>query len=59
MCARTAGEDAPTAAEHKSREHTRAFVTVAVCVCASLCVLKRVSGSKRVNPQGDEGSVCL
>lgn len=44
-----------------------AFVTVTarVRVCVCLCAFvwqgegERVSGSKRVNPRGDEGSVCL
>lgn len=49
--------------KRRLRASTCAFVTVAVCVCVSLCdggrEGGRVSGSTRVNPQGDEGSVCL
>ncbi len=42
-----------------------AFVTVTARVCVCLCAFvwqgegERVSGSKRVNPRGDEGSVRL
>lgn len=44
-------------------EHMELFVTVTALACASLriCVREgeRVSGSTCVNPQGDNGSVCL